>query len=149
MGGMKAFLGALVLLCLLWLILYGILVNQETKTITATAINRLDIWKIIQTEKYYLQKNSNLNYVRQRRVSTGILNAIPNRKAGKVARGATKTVTARATKHVDVRKILEAERQYLQRNPNVNYVSKRRVPTGPNAIHNRKVGEYREPPTRA
>ncbi|XP_055805703.1 uncharacterized protein LOC129874441 [Solanum dulcamara] len=118
---MKAFLGALVLLSLLWLILYGILVNQETKNITATTIDRLDVWKIIQTE----------------------------RKAGKGTRGATKHGTARAIKHVDVWKIIEAERQYLQGNPNVNYVSKRRVPTGPNAIHNRKVGKYREPPTRA
>ncbi|WMV17479.1 hypothetical protein MTR67_010864 [Solanum verrucosum] len=81
---MKAFLGALVLLSLLWLILYGILVNQETKIITATTIDR----------------------------------------------------------HVDVWKIIEAEKQYLQRNPNFNYVSKRRVPTGPNAIHNRFIYSY-------
>ncbi|KAH0707455.1 hypothetical protein KY289_012531 [Solanum tuberosum] len=121
MGGMKAFLGALVLLSLLWLILYGILVNHETKKITATTIDRLDFWKITQTE----------------------------RKAGKRTRAATKNVSARAIKHVDVWKIIEAEKQYLQRNPNFNYVSKRRVPTGPNAIHNRKVGEYREPPNRA
>ncbi|KAF3625287.1 hypothetical protein FXO37_30955 [Capsicum annuum] len=139
MGGMKAFLWALVLLSLLWLILYSILVNQETKKITATAIDHLDVWKIIQSGRYNLQKKSNLSYVSQRRVSTGI-NLIPNRKSGK---------GARAIKHVDVWKIIEAERQYLQRNPNVNYASKRRVPTGPNAIHNRKVGEYREPPTRA
>ncbi|MCE0482478.1 hypothetical protein HAX54_041275 [Datura stramonium] len=137
---MKAFLGALVLLGLLWLIFYEISVNRETN---------LDVWKIIQTERYYLQKNSNQNYVSKRRVSTGI-NDIPNRKAGKGARGATKNiVTARAIKRVDVWKIIEAEGQHLQRNPNFNYVSKRRVPTGPNAIHNRKVGEYREPPTRA
>ncbi|CAN4082535.1 unnamed protein product [Withania somnifera] len=132
MVGMKAFLGALVLLSLLWLILY-------------------DVWR-----RHYLQKNSNLNYASKRSVSTGI-NVIPNRKTGKGARASTKNVTARAIKHIDVWKIIEAERQYLQRNPNVNYhVSKRRVPTGPNAIHNslcilvfRKVGEYREPPTRA
>lgn len=67
---MKAFLGALVLLSLLWLILYGILVNQETKNITATTIDRLDVWKIIQTERYDLQKNR--NYVSK-------FNAIPNR----------------------------------------------------------------------
>ncbi|CAN4079313.1 unnamed protein product [Withania somnifera] len=118
---MKAILAALILLSSLWLILYGILLNQETKIISATAIHRLHVWKIIQSR----------------------------RKAGKGARPATKNVTDRAIKHVDVWKIIEAERQYLQRNPNVNYyVSKRRVPTGPNAIHNRKVGEYRKPPTR-
>ncbi|KAG5624312.1 hypothetical protein H5410_009530 [Solanum commersonii] len=143
MGGMKAFLGALVLLSLLWFILYGILVNQETKKITATTIDRLDFWKITQTERYDLQKS--LNYV-SKRIQ---INAIPNRKAGKGTRAATKNVSATAIKHVDVWKIIEAEKQYLQRNPNFNYVSKRRVPTGPNAIHNRKVGEYREPPNRA
>ncbi|TMW92198.1 hypothetical protein EJD97_013368 [Solanum chilense] len=139
MGGMKAFLGALVLLSLLWLILYGILVNQETKKITATTVDRLDFWKITQTERYDLQKN--LNYVNKRIQ----INDTPNRKAGKGTRAATKNVSARAIKHV----LIEAEKQYLQRNPNINYVSKRRVPTGPNAIHNRKVGEYRVPPNRA
>lgn len=69
MGGMKAFLGALVLLSLLWLILYGILVNQETKKTTATTIDHSDFWKITQTERYDLQKNSNLNYVSKRRMS--------------------------------------------------------------------------------
>ncbi|KAK4346355.1 hypothetical protein RND71_032694 [Anisodus tanguticus] len=146
---MKAFLGALVLLSLVWLIYYGILVNQKTRRITPTAINHFDVWKIIQTERYYLQKNSNLNYVSKRRVSSGIFNSIPNRKAGKGDKAATKNVTARAIKRVDVWKIIETERQYLKRNPNFNYVSERRVPTGPNAIHNRKVGKYREPPTRA
>ncbi|KAL7605807.1 hypothetical protein Lser_V15G20600 [Lactuca serriola] len=31
----------------------------------------------------------------------------------------------------------------------VNYVSKRRVPNGPDPIHNRKVGNARETPERA
>lgn len=136
---MKAFLGALVLLSLLWLILHGILVNQETKKITAATIDRLDFWKITQTERYDLQKD--LNYVNKRIQ----INGTPNRKAGKGTRAATKNVSAGAIKHV----LIEAEKQYLQRNPNINYVSKRRVPTGPNAIHNRKVGEYRVPPSRA
>lgn len=60
------------------------------------------------------------------------------RKAGKGTRAATKNVSAGAIKHV----LIEAEKQYLQRNPNINYVSKRRVPTGPNAIHNRYIYNY-------
>lgn len=70
---MKAFLGALVLLSLLWLILHGILVNQETKKITAATIDRLDFWKITQTERYDLQKD--LNYVNKRIQ----INGTPNR----------------------------------------------------------------------
>ncbi|OIT23049.1 PREDICTED: uncharacterized protein LOC109216789 [Nicotiana attenuata] len=145
-NGMKAFLWFLLLLSLLWLVFNGSLAKQATAT--TKTINLLDVWKTIQTERHYLQKNSNLNYASARRASTG-LNAIRNRKAGKAARAATKIVDDRAIKSLDVWKIIEAERQYLQRNPNINYVSKRRVPTGPNAIHNRKIGKYREPPTRA
>ncbi|XP_016509300.1 uncharacterized protein LOC107826786 [Nicotiana tabacum] len=145
-NGMKAFLGFLLLLSLLWLVFNGSLAKQATAS--TKTINHLDVWKTIQTERHYLQKNSNLNYASGRRASTG-LNAIRNREAGKAARAATKIVDDRAIKPLDVWKIIEAERQYLERNPNVNYVSKRRVPTGPNAIHNRKIGKYREPPTRA
>lgn len=45
----------------------------------------------------------------------------------------TKTVTGRTS---DIRGIIETERYSLQ-GTNVNYVSKRRVPSEPDPIHNR------------
>ncbi|XP_015063420.1 CLAVATA3/ESR (CLE)-related protein 25 [Solanum pennellii] len=55
---------------------------------------------------------------------------------------AAKTVTGTTSnQHLDTGRIIETERHSLQRT-NLNYVSKRRVPSEPDPIHNREAGEH-------
>ncbi|KAI3462968.1 hypothetical protein Pfo_019631 [Paulownia fortunei] len=44
-------------------------------------------------------------------------------------------------------KLMEIENGALHQNFNLNYVSKRRVPKGPDPIHNRRAGSSKLPPT--
>ncbi|KAJ8544954.1 hypothetical protein K7X08_017537 [Anisodus acutangulus] len=62
----------------------------------------------------------------------------------------TKTITGTtSTIQLDTRRrIIETERHSRQ-GTKLNYVSKRRVPIGPDPIHNRKAGEHMETRIRA
>ncbi|XP_060195753.1 CLAVATA3/ESR (CLE)-related protein 25 [Lycium barbarum] len=64
------------------------------------------------------------------------------------AKTVTKTVTGTTNIQLDTRRIIETERHSLQ-GTKLNYVSKRRVPIGPDPIHNRKAGEHMETRIRA
>ncbi|XP_059284348.1 CLAVATA3/ESR (CLE)-related protein 25-like [Lycium ferocissimum] len=63
----------------------------------------------------------------------------------RAAKTVTKTVTGTTNIQLDTRRIIETERQGTK----LNYVSKRRVPIGPDPIHNRKAGEHMETRIRA
>nr|XP_033515634.1 uncharacterized protein LOC108947499 [Nicotiana tomentosiformis] len=68
------------------------------------------------------------------------------------AKTLTKTITATTSNHLDARRITtETESHFLlfQRNTNLNYVSKRRVWSEPDPIHNREAGKYMETRIRA
>ncbi|KAH0696689.1 hypothetical protein KY290_014071 [Solanum tuberosum] len=62
---------------------------------------------------------------------------------------AAKTVTGTTSnQHLEAERIIVTERHSLQRT-NLNYVSKRRVPSEPDPIHNREAGEHMETRIRA
>ncbi|CAK9162854.1 unnamed protein product [Ilex paraguariensis] len=46
-------------------------------------------------------------------------------------------------------KLIGTERLSVHQKFDLNYVSKRRVPNGPDPLHNRRAGKYRQPPDRA
>ncbi|XP_010272153.1 PREDICTED: CLAVATA3/ESR (CLE)-related protein 25-like [Nelumbo nucifera] len=56
------------------------------------------------------------------------------------------TPSTRSLKHLEV---LTSERPSVQPDLDLNYMSKRRVPNGPDPIHNRRAGKSRQPPGRA
>ncbi|MCD7456912.1 hypothetical protein HAX54_033562 [Datura stramonium] len=60
----------------------------------------------------------------------------------------TKTISGTATIQLDTRRIIGTARHSLQ-GTNLNYVNKRRVPSEPDPIHNRKAGEHMETRIRA
>ncbi|CBI32060.3 hypothetical protein AAG906_035065 [Vitis piasezkii] len=43
-------------------------------------------------------------------------------------------------------KVIDRERLVIRRQLDLNYMSKRRVPNGPDPIHNRRAGNSRQPP---
>lgn len=65
---------------------------------------------------------------------------------------ATKADIVEATmippRNFDIWKLIRSKRRHslLHHTSDFNYVSKRRVPNGPDPIHNRRAGEYRQPP---
>lgn len=70
---------------------------------------------------------------------------------GILANRATKTTTIRISsseifKHS---KLIGGQRLAVHQDLDLNYVSKRRVPNGPDPIHNRRAGQSRQPPGRA
>jgi len=67
---------------------------------------------------------------------------------GVLANHAMKTTTITA-KSSELLKLIGTERHHSVRlDCDPYYVSKRRVPNGPDPIHNRRAGKYREPPGR-
>ncbi|KAF8399373.1 hypothetical protein HHK36_015238 [Tetracentron sinense] len=68
-----------------------------------------------------------------------------------LASGGTKTitVTASSTGNFKPLEVLGRERPVVHRDLDINYNSKRKVPNGPDPIHNRRAGKSRRPPGRA
>ncbi|XP_055804274.1 uncharacterized protein LOC129873247 [Solanum dulcamara] len=65
------------------------------------------------------------------------------------AKTVTKTITGTTNnQHLDAGRTIEIERHSLQ-GTNLNYVSKRRVPSEPDPIHNREAAEHMETHIRA
>ncbi|KAJ9683531.1 hypothetical protein PVL29_019208 [Vitis rotundifolia] len=68
---------------------------------------------------------------------------------GVIANQATKPViTISSTGNFKHMKLIGRERHAVHQDWDLNYVSKRRVPNGPDPIHNRRAGKSREPPGR-
>lgn len=59
------------------------------------------------------------------------------------------TITVPSTGSFEHLKSIGKQRQAGHRNFDLNYVSKRRVPNGPDPIHNRRAGKSTQPPVRA
>nr|XP_016432491.1 PREDICTED: uncharacterized protein LOC107759131 [Nicotiana tabacum] len=84
---LKGFLRAVLLLSFLCCVSAEILVKQRAKTVTkavtGTTSNNLDVGRTTtQTERHFLPRNTNLNYVSKRRVWSEA-DPIHNREAGK------------------------------------------------------------------
>ncbi|XP_043706665.1 CLAVATA3/ESR (CLE)-related protein 25 [Telopea speciosissima] len=62
---------------------------------------------------------------------------------------ASKTTTTTVTSPPGNFKQLEQEKRVDHPDLDLNYMSKRRVPNGPDPIHNRKAGKSKQPPGRA
>nr|QLJ82593.1 clavata3/endosperm 25 [Panax ginseng] len=59
------------------------------------------------------------------------------------------TITVPSTGSFELLKPIEKQRRAGHRHFDLNYVSKRRVPNGPDPIHNRRAGKSTQPPDRA
>ncbi|GMP29088.1 hypothetical protein CsSME_00004354 [Camellia sinensis var. sinensis] len=68
--------------------------------------------------------------------------------ASRVTRTTTTTIHESTAKSDELLKLIAKERQVGHWDLDPNYESKRRVPNGPDPIHNRKAGKTREPPGR-
>ncbi|KDO72414.1 hypothetical protein CISIN_1g034498mg [Citrus sinensis] len=69
--------------------------------------------------------------------------------AGILANHATKTtVTVPPTEISKHWKLIAREKHHAHQDMDLNYVSKRRVPNGPDPIHNRRASKSRQPPGR-
>ncbi|KAL5582439.1 hypothetical protein UlMin_014881 [Ulmus minor] len=69
---------------------------------------------------------------------------------GVTGRNASKSMTIRveSTETLKHWKWIGLKRRALKRDSNIIYVSKRRVPSGPDPIHNRRAFKTRQPPGR-
>ncbi|KAI3452359.1 hypothetical protein Pfo_009024 [Paulownia fortunei] len=56
-------------------------------------------------------------------------------------------ITIPSTRSVELLKPTGSEEPGLHQDSDLNYVSKRRVPNGPDPIHNRRTGTSKLPPT--
>lgn len=61
----------------------------------------------------------------------------------------TKVVTLTSSRSFYRLKFIGEEKHHFHQYLNLNYVSKRRVPNGPDPIHNRRASKSRQPPGRA
>ncbi|KAG6656420.1 hypothetical protein CIPAW_04G021200 [Carya illinoinensis] len=61
----------------------------------------------------------------------------------------TSTTMERSTEIFRYWKLIGREKHTAHRHSDLNYVSRRRVPHGPDPIHNRGAGKTRRPPGRA
>ncbi|KAL7232444.1 hypothetical protein ACSBR2_010466 [Camellia fascicularis] len=68
--------------------------------------------------------------------------------ASRVSRTTTTTIHESTAKSDELLKLIAKERQVGHWDLDPNYESKRRVPNGPDPIHNRRAGKTREPPGR-
>ncbi|KAJ0042986.1 hypothetical protein Pint_19356 [Pistacia integerrima] len=60
----------------------------------------------------------------------------------------TTTVTVPSTENFRDWKLIQPEKLHTHQDFDLHYVSKRRVPNGPDPIHNRRVVKSRQPPGR-